>query len=77
VKRGDTATFPMNDIIPGWGEALQLMKVGDKWQLFLPPILAYNDFGPPEIGMYTTLIYELELVSFSPTDETKSVTPIR
>jgi len=65
LKHGDVATFDMNDVIPGWAEALQMMKVGDKWQLFVPPSLAYNDFGPPEIGMYTTLIYDLELVSFS------------
>ena len=65
VKHGDLATFSMTDVIPGWAEALQMMKPGDKWQLFVPPSLAYADFGPPEIGMYTTLIYELELVSFS------------
>jgi FKBP-type peptidyl-prolyl cis-trans isomerase len=65
VKHGDLATFRMADVIPGWAEALQMMKVGDQWQLFVPPSLAYADYGPPEIGMYTTLIYELELVSFS------------
>jgi len=65
VKHGDLATFSMADVIPGWAEALQMMKPGDKWQLFVPPSLAYADYGPPEIGMYTTLIYELELVSFS------------
>ena len=69
VKHGDVATLKMTDVIPGWAEALQMMKPGDKWQLFVPPSLAYADYGPPEIGMYTTLIYELELVSFSPTDE--------
>jgi FKBP-type peptidyl-prolyl cis-trans isomerase FklB len=67
VKHGDLATLPMNDVIAGWAEALQMMKVGDKWQLFLPPTLAYADFGPPAIGIHTTLIYELELVSFSRT----------
>lgn len=72
VKHGDVAIFKMNDVIPGWAEALQMMKPGDKWQLFVPPSLAYADYGPPEIGMYTTLIYELELVSFSPTDEKPS-----
>jgi len=65
VKQGDHATFRMADVIPGWAEALQRMKAGDKWQLFVPPSLAYADYGPPPIGMYTTLIYELELVSFS------------
>ena len=72
VKHGDVAVFKMSDVIPGWSEALQIMKPGDKWQLFVPPSLAYADYGPPEIGMYTTLIYELELVSFSPTDEKAS-----
>lgn len=67
VKHGDVAVLDMKDVIPGWAEALQMMKPGDKWQLFVPPSLAYADYGPPEIGMYTTLIYELELVSFSPT----------
>jgi FKBP-type peptidyl-prolyl cis-trans isomerase len=72
VKHGDTATFNMNDVIAGWAAALQMMKVGDKWQLFVPPSLGYADYGPPDIGIYTTLIYELELVSFSPTKETDS-----
>jgi FKBP-type peptidyl-prolyl cis-trans isomerase len=73
VKHGDVVVFKMSDVIPGWVEALQMMKPGDKWQLFVPPSLAYADYGPPEIGMYTTLIYELELVSFSPKDEKASV----
>lgn len=68
VIHGDVAVFKMADVIPGWAAALQMMKPGDKWQLFVPPSLAYADYGPPEIGIYTTLIYELELVSFSPTD---------
>lgn len=73
AKRGDPAAFSMTDVLPGWVEALQMMKVGDHWQLFVPPSLAYADYGPPEIGMYTTLIYELELVSFSASNETHSV----
>lgn len=64
--RGGPATFSMNDVIPGWAAALQMMHPGDQWQLFVPPSLAYADYGPPEIGMYSTLLYELELVSFSP-----------
>ena len=71
-----SAVFKMSDVIPGWEAALQMMKPGDKWQLFVPPSLAYADFGPPEIGIHTTLIYELELVSFAPTDE-KSAAPIQ
>ena len=69
VKHGDVAIFKMSDVIPGWEAALEKMKPGDKWQLFVPPSLAYADYGPPEIGMYSTLIYELELVRFAPTDE--------
>ena len=66
ARRGEAAsTFSMSKVIPGWSEALQVMKVGDKWQLFVPPTLAYADYGPPEIGMHTTLIYELELIGFS------------
>ena len=75
VIHGDVAIFKMNEVIPGWAEALQMMKPGDKWQLFVPPSLAYADYGPPEIGMHTTLIYELELVSFSATDEKSPATP--
>jgi FKBP-type peptidyl-prolyl cis-trans isomerase FklB len=74
VKHGDLATFSMADVIPAWAEALQMMKVGDKWQLFVPPSLAYADYGPPEIGMYTTLIYELELVGISNPNENNSAT---
>ena len=74
VKHGDVAVFKMSDVISGWGAALEMMKPGDKWQLFVPPSLAYADYGPPEIGIHTTLIYELELVSFAPTEE-KSVPP--
>jgi FKBP-type peptidyl-prolyl cis-trans isomerase len=75
AKRGGPATFSMTDVIPGWAEALQMMKPGDRWQLFVPPSLAYADYGPPEIGMYTTLIYDLELVSFSGPNTPQSVFP--
>jgi len=76
MKHGDVAVFRMTDVIPGWDAALEMMKPGDKWRLFVPPSLAYADYGPPEIGINTTLIYELELVSFAPTDE-KSAPPIQ
>lgn len=63
-KRGKAATFPVNGVIKGWTEALQLMPVGSKWQLFIPPDLAYADRGAgSEIGPNSTLVFEVELVS--------------
>lgn len=62
-KRGETATFPVGGIIEGWKEALQKMKVGDKWQLFVPAELAYGERGAGrEIGPNQTLIFEVELL---------------
>lgn len=63
-KRGEAATFPVNGVIKGWTEALQLMAVGSKWQLFLPADLAYGDRGAgADIGPDATLIFEVELMS--------------
>lgn len=61
-KRKETATFPVTGVIPGWTEALQLMPVGSKWQLFVPPNLAYGENAPPEIGVNSTLIFDVELL---------------
>jgi FKBP-type peptidyl-prolyl cis-trans isomerase FklB len=60
---GDPARFPVNGVIPGWTEALQKMKAGDKWQLFVPAKLAYgaNPPGPP-IEPNSMLIFEVELL---------------
>jgi|ERR1700678_1361761 len=63
-KRGQPATFPINGVIKGWTEALQLMPVGSKWQLFVPSDLGYGDSGAgPDIGPGATLIFEVELLS--------------
>lgn len=64
VKRNTPATFPMTDVVPGWAEALQMMKPGDKWELFIPTSLGYGEFGPPQIPPNSTLIFQLELLSF-------------
>ncbi len=66
-KRGQPATFPVSGVIKGWTEALQLMPVGSKWQLFVPPDLAYGARGAgSEIGPNSTLIFEVELMSIAP-----------
>jgi len=63
-KRGQPVTFAVNGVIPGWTEALQLMKPGSKYQLFIPPKLAYDEHSPsPEIPPGSLLVFDVELMS--------------
>lgn len=63
VQRGEPAQFPVNGVIPGWVEALQLMPVGSKWKLFIPYELAYGARGAGQsIPPYSALIFEVELL---------------
>ena len=77
-KRGQPATFPVGGVIKGWGEALKLMKPGSKYQLFIPPNLAYGEHSPsPAVPPNSALIFEVELISVqaSPESSSPSATP--
>lgn len=66
-KRGKPTTFPVNGVIPGFSEALQMMKPGDKWEIFIPGEIAYADLEPTGPGgPFATLIFELELIGIEP-----------
>lgn len=66
-QRGEPTLFPVNRVIQGWSEGLQLMKAGAKWQLFIPHYLAYGEHGfGREIGPNTTLIFEVECLAINP-----------
>ena len=65
VKRGQPASFPLNAVIKGWVEGLQLMPAGSKWRFYIPPALGYGDRqAGAMIGPNSTLIFEVELISF-------------
>ncbi len=71
-KRGQPAQFPVTGVIKGWTEALEMMPVGSKWELVLPPSLAYGERGAgPDIGPNSTLVFEVELVGIAPKAEAK------
>jgi FKBP-type peptidyl-prolyl cis-trans isomerase len=68
-KRGEPATFPVSRVIPGWTEALQLMKPGAKYQLFIPPQLAYDMRSRPPIPPGSMLLFDVELLSVKATPQ--------
>jgi FKBP-type peptidyl-prolyl cis-trans isomerase len=68
-KRGQPATFAVTGVIKGWTEALQLMPVGSKWQLFVPSDLAYGERGNQGIAPNSTLIFEVELLAIESPDK--------
>ncbi len=76
-KRGQPATFPVSGVIKGWTEALQLMPVGSKWELFVPADLAYGARGGPGggIGPNATLVFEVELESIQPKADVQTPKP--
>jgi FKBP-type peptidyl-prolyl cis-trans isomerase len=63
VERGEPAQFPVNRVIPGWTEALKLMKTGAKWMLFIPPHLGYGERGTRGIQPNSVLVFEVELLN--------------
>ena len=66
VQRGQPASFPLNAVIKGWTEGLQLMPTGSKWRFYIPSSLGYGDRQvSAQIGPNSTLIFDVELISFS------------
>jgi FKBP-type peptidyl-prolyl cis-trans isomerase FklB len=66
VQRGRPASFPLNMVIKGWTEGLQLMPTGSKWRFYIPPHLGYGDRQvSAQIGPNSTLVFDVELISFT------------
>ncbi len=69
-ERGQPAEFPLNRVIPGWTEVVQMMPVGSKWRVIIPPSLAYGERGsPPTIGPNEVLIFQIELLDILPPNQ--------
>jgi FKBP-type peptidyl-prolyl cis-trans isomerase FklB len=67
ASHGTPVSFPVNQVIPGWTEALQLMKEGDTWELYIPAKLAYAERGAgPDIGPNSVLVFQVELLEVKP-----------
>ncbi|HMU65597.1 MAG TPA: FKBP-type peptidyl-prolyl cis-trans isomerase [Cellvibrionaceae bacterium] len=75
VDRGEPVTFPVNGVIPGWVEGLQLMKVGDKFELAIPANLAYGAGGTGPIPPNSALVFEVELLEINPKQEEAPANP--
>lgn len=77
-QRGQPATFELGGIIRGWQEALQLMKEGDRWELYIPADLAFGPQGAgPQIGPNATLIFEVELIKINPKPDKAEAAPAK
>ncbi len=70
-KRGEPISFPLNGVIPGWTEGLQLMTEGSTYEFAIPADLAYGKNAPPSIGPNSTLIFKVELIKVNPEEEKK------
>jgi FKBP-type peptidyl-prolyl cis-trans isomerase len=74
-KHGEPATFPVDRVIPGWQEALKLMKPGAKWRIYVPPQLAYDLNSPPPIPPGSLLVFDVDLLSVQPPQPAPRIQP--